>query len=91
MLIFWHRHAGINEQLGGAPEITSAQILARSFTTDCWTSIGGSVYDLTNYFAKHPDSNFSGSLCGQTTSKAELPSNLTADTLLSYRIGVLAP
>ncbi len=49
------------------PEIvtfTSAEVATRSTAADCWTIIGGSVYDITNYIPIHPGGNEILRACG---------------------------
>lgn len=37
-----------------ANEYTLAQVQAHGSTGDCWATIGGSVYELTSWIARHP-------------------------------------
>ncbi len=38
----------------GASGYTSAQVATHATRTSCWSSINGSVYDLTSWIPKHP-------------------------------------
>lgn len=63
--------------------ITTDDLAMHSSTTDCWTAIGGKVYDLTPWLVSHP-----GDLtivCGGTSSSADI----TVAELGSYEVGTL--
>ena len=73
---------------------TAKQVARHSSPTDCWTSINGSVYNLTGWIAKHPGGSrpilatcgrdgsalFNGQHSGQSAPEA---------ILRSYNIGTL--
>lgn len=79
-----------NSAVGVASEIKGAEVSKHNKSTDCWTSIGGSVYDLSVYFNANPDQDAS-KFCGLIEPGATLPTNLKAETLSTYSIGVLTP
>ncbi len=47
------------------PTFTLAQIATHNVTSDCWTAINGSVYNLTSFIAAHPGGEATiATLCG---------------------------
>ncbi len=47
----------ISEPVSDTPSVTAytlAQVAAHNSKASCWTTIGGSVYDITAYVPKHP-------------------------------------
>jgi hypothetical protein len=86
----WPRHQNVPNSGIIAREFMPNEIITHATATDCWTSIGGNVYDLSNYFNKNPDDILSASLCGKVGPNITLPSKLKLNTLLAYQIGILA-
>jgi hypothetical protein len=72
-------------------EYTNNEIEQHISASDCWVAIGGSVYDLSGYFATNPDETLSSSLCGKIEPETSLPNRLKKEKLLGYRIGLLSP
>jgi hypothetical protein len=94
ILVIGHRrieNGGQIEDAITAYEITAQQVNNHKTASDCWSAIGGSVYDLTNYFYKNPDDFLANSLCGKITQEANLPDTLNTQTLITYKIGILIP
>lgn len=92
ILVLGHRRINDGAETAiTAYEITAQQIEDHSSNSDCWAAIGGSVYDLTNYFAKNPSNFLANSICGKITQEANLPNTLTIKTLITYKIGILTP
>ena len=46
-----------------AGQITLAQVAQHSTSSDCWTAIGGKVYNLSSFIPRHPN-NLLLVLCG---------------------------
>ena len=46
-----------------AGQITLAQVAQHSTSSDCWTAIGGNVYNLSAFVPSHPNNNLLV-LCG---------------------------
>lgn len=82
-----------NEQtfpFGSANEISSLIVTKHNIQTDCWMSIGGSVYDMSRYFINKPSTELAQQLCGQLEPTIELPKDLKNIKLTGYRIGLLS-
>lgn len=76
---------------------TSAQVAAHSTSRNCWTSIQGNVYDLTNWISQHPGGEEAIlSICGKDGTQAfEGQHGSASDTrpkemLATFKIGTLA-
>jgi cytochrome b involved in lipid metabolism len=53
------------------PGYTIAQVASHNSSTDCWSAIGGNVYDLTSWISRHPGGKQAIiSLCGVDGSAA---------------------
>jgi len=81
-------------QSGEAPTYTAAEVAAHGTPSSCWTSIDGSVYDLTAWIAQHPGGPEAIlSLCGGDGTAAFRGQHgiaqRQADILASFRIGAL--
>jgi len=89
---WWYLHNNSLDlgSMGPSNEITTQQIAEHSTASDCWGGIGGAVYMLTDYFAKHTDIDPSN-YCGLPEPKTDADKNMTAENLASYHIGILAP
>lgn len=82
---------------GGATSagITMAVVAQHSSRTDCWSSINGSVYDLTSWIPKHPGGEGAiVQLCGKDGS-AKFNGQHGGDSgkakiLTGFKVGVLA-
>lgn len=77
---------------------TPAQVAAHSTKQSCWTSINGSVYDLTAWISQHPGGEARIlSICGKDGTQAfEAQHGRPSDTepkkrLATFKIGTLAP
>jgi len=74
---------------------TSAQISAHATKSDCWSIVGGNVYDLTSWVSRHPGGSSSIiSMCGiDATSRFESKhggSSSAKAALALLKIGTLA-
>lgn len=76
---------------------TSAQVASHNTSINCWTSISGSVYDLTAWISQHPGGEaVILSICGRDGTQAFLsqhgnPRDTRPEAILAtFRIGVLA-
>lgn len=73
---------------------TLVQVSSHNSSTDCWSVVSGSVYNLTNWIAKHPggQSAIKG-MCGVDGTAGFLGQHdgdtKAVNTLTSYKIGVL--
>jgi cytochrome b involved in lipid metabolism len=75
---------------------TAAQVAEHSTAASCWTSINGSVYDVTTWIGKHPGGpDRILSLCGNDGSTAfngqHTGQARPMNELASFKIGTLAP
>ncbi len=87
--------ATATEPAQAAGTYTSAQIATHAVESDCWASVGGNVYDLTSWVARHPGgSKAIISLCGiDATSKFEKVhggSSAAKAALALLKVGTLA-
>lgn len=78
----------------GTKSFSAAQVSTHNTQASCWSSINGSVYDLTAWIAQHPGGEGAIlSICGQDGSAAfnnqHGGSGSPARILQSYLIGVL--
>lgn len=78
-----------------AGAITMAQVAEHNSRTSCWTTIFGSVYDLTAWIPNHPGGEQAILyLCGKdgtTAFNGQHGSNMKAKTVLAgFKIGALA-
>jgi len=79
----------------GGTGITAAVVAQHNSRTSCWTSINGSVYDLTSWIPKHPGGEQAIlQLCG-TDGSAKFNRQHGGDSakesvLAGFRVGVLA-
>ncbi len=87
--------AGTLSNPPAAGTYTLAQVAAHGSSENCWTTINGNVYNLTDWIAKHPGG--AGriiAICGKDGSKAfggQHGSNQDAQAALAnFKIGVLA-
>ncbi len=74
---------------------TMADVAAHSGKTSCWTTIEGSVYDLTSWISRHPGGETAIlSICGKDGTKAfegqHSGQTKPEQMLASFKIGVLA-
>ncbi len=79
----------------GDPTFTSAEVAAHNSAGDCWTSINGNVYNVTDWEDKHPGgAERIIALCGTDGSSAFDDQHggepKPEDMLAEYQIGVLA-
>ncbi len=73
---------------------TLAQVAAHADAVSCWTTIGGSVYDLTQWISQHPGgAQAILKLCGSDGTSAfqnqHGGAQRQADTLATFKIGTL--
>lgn len=73
---------------------TAAQVAKHASPTNCWTSITGSVYNLTTWISRHPGgSGAITMLCGKDGTSAfngeHRGNSGVASTLQQFKIGVL--
>lgn len=77
------------------PAYTLAQISTHSNSLSCWTTVNGSVYDVTSFISQHKGGDINIlSICGKDGSSAfgaqHGGQNKPENTLASFKIGVLA-
>lgn len=88
--------SGMSDTPGvSAGSITMAQVAEHNSKTSCWTTISGSVYDLTAWIPNHPGGEQAIlSLCGKdgtTAFNGQHGSNAKVKTVLAgFKIGLLA-
>jgi hypothetical protein len=75
---------------------TSAQVAQHATAESCWTSISGSVYDLTSWINQHPGGEGAIlSICGKDGTSAFLSQHAgdrrAEQELATFKIGTLAP
>lgn len=78
-----------------AGSYTSAEVAKHNTGTDCWSVVGGNVYDLTSYVSSHPGgASVIKAICGKDGSAAfagqHSGASKPANVLASYKLGVLA-
>lgn len=78
-----------------AGTFTAAQVATHNSGTDCWSVVGGNVYDLTSYVSSHPGgASVIKAICGKDGSAAfagqHAGAGKPANVLASYKLGVLA-
>ncbi len=79
----------------GTTSYTMTQVATHNSASSCWSTINGSVYDLTNWIGKHPGGQQAIlQLCGKDGSVLFNAQHggqaLQANTIETFKIGVLA-
>lgn len=83
-------------QEGALREYTPADVALHGSSSSCWTSIGGTVYDVTEWISKHPGGEAAiRSLCGVDGTEAfngqHGGQRRPASELEAFSIGTLKP
>lgn len=78
----------------GGKTYTAAQVAQHASTTSCWSSINGSVYNLTSWVNRHPGGKRAiQSLCGKDGTRAFMGQHgmggRPAAMLATFKIGTL--
>ncbi len=80
--------------LGTVKSFTLAEVATHNSSSSCWTVVNGSVYDVTNWIARHPGGQGAiKGMCGVDATSAFSSQHggesRPESTLASFKIGVL--